>query len=95
MKFIRKYFGICIENREIILYVVNDALYIYWRENRFPKNSWDYWTFVNVSQVGSVVADGYTSLDAKITIRGKRITFKFAHFIDNATFRLYFQSLFI
>lgn len=95
MKFIRKYFGIVIDDRNIILYIVNDSLHIFWRENRFTKDSWDYWTFVNISQVGSIVADGYTSLDAKITIKGKRITFQFAHFIDNATFRLYYPSLFI
>ena len=95
MKFVRKYFGIDIENRNIILYVVNDSLHIYWRKNRFTKDSWDYWTFVNISQVGSIVCDGYTSLDAEITIKGKRITFEFSHFFDNATFRLYYPSLFI
>lgn len=95
MKFIRKYFGIFIDSRNIILYVVNDSLHIYWRKNRFTKDSWDYWTFVNISQVGSIVADGYTSLDAEITIKGKRITFEFTHFFDNATFRLYYPSLFI
>lgn len=95
MKFVRKYFGIDIEERNIILYIVNDSLHIYWRKNPFTKDSWDYWTFVNVSQVGSIVADGYTSLDAQITIKGKRITFEFTHFIDNDTFHLYFPSLFI
>ena len=95
MKFIRKYFGIYIDNRNIIIYVVNDSLNIYWQKHRFLRSCWEYWTFVNVSQVGSIVADGYTSLDAQITIKGKRITFQFAHFIDNETFRIYYSSLFI
>lgn len=95
MKFIRKYFGIDIGNCKIILYIINDSLHIYWRKNRFTKDSWDYWTFINVSQVGSIVADGYTSLDAQITIKGKRITFEFTHFIDNSALRLYLNSLFI
>lgn len=95
MKFIRKYFGIVIEGRNIILYIVNDSLHIFWRENRFTKDSWDYWTFVNICQIGSIVADGYTSLEVRLTIKGKRINIKFAHFIDNATFRLYYSLLFL
>lgn len=95
MNFIRKYFGFDYTKRDLVLWIVNDSIHVYWRKNRFTKDSWDYWTFVNVSQVGSIVADGYTSLDAQITIKGKRINFQFTHFIDNSALRLYLNSLFI
>lgn len=95
MKFIRKYFGFDYTERDLVLWLINDSIHIYWRKNRFTKDSWDYWTFVNVNQVGSIVADGYTSLEVRLTIKGKRITLDFSHFLDNATFRLYNNSLFI
>lgn len=95
MNFIRKYFGISYTKRDLILWVVNDSIHIYWRKGRFNKDNWAYWKYARVDQFGSIVADGYTSLDAQFTIKGKRISFLFTHFIDNATLRLYLNSLFI
>lgn len=95
MKFIRKYFGFNYSERELVLWVVNDSIHIFWRKGRIKKDSWEYWTFVIISQIGSIIVDGYTSLEAQFTIKGKRITFNFTHFIDNAAFRLYYNSLFI
>lgn len=92
MKFIRKYFGFDYTKRDLVLWVVNDSIHIYWRENRIKKDNWAYWTYARVNQYGSIVADGYNSLDADITIKGKRITFQFTHFIDNAALRLYLNS---
>lgn len=95
MKLIRKFFGIDIDNNDVFLYVINDSLHVYWRKGRLSKDSWDYWTFLEVRQVGSVIADGYTSVEVLFTIKGKRITFDFTHFFDNATLRLYYPSIFI
>lgn len=89
MKFIRKYFGFNYSEREFILWIVNDSINVFGRKNRFSKDSWEYWTFFKIYQFGSIIADGYTSLEVQFTIRGKQITFAFTHFIDNATFRLY------
>ena len=62
MKFIRKYFGFDYTKRDLVLWVINDSIQIWWRKNRIEKDNWAYWKYVEVNQFGSIVADGYTSL---------------------------------